>query len=92
MYVGQMRCTSLPRPGANLWWVPLQGVDNQATAPTSPNPSLRNSRIVPLMLRVGWHPPCGPSWYIICGLVQIPQVSSGHGLGQWVPVVYILGV
>ena len=29
------RCTWLPRPGANLWWVPLQGVDNQATAPAA---------------------------------------------------------
>ena len=27
MYVGQMRCTCLPRPGANLWWVPLQGLN-----------------------------------------------------------------
>ena len=35
MYVGQMRCTWLPQPGASLWWVPLQGFDNQATAPGS---------------------------------------------------------
>ena len=48
MYVGQMRCTRLPQPGASLWWVPLQGVDNQATAPTSLNPSQRYSRVAPL--------------------------------------------
>ena len=39
MYVGQMRWTWLPQAGASLWWVPLEGVDNQATAPTSPKPS-----------------------------------------------------
>ena len=38
---------------ANLWWVPLQGVINQATAPTSPNPSQRCSRVVPLVPRGG---------------------------------------
>ena len=70
MYVGQMRCTWLPQPGASLWWVPLQGVDNQATAPTSPNPSqpasdihgLRHSRRVAAGV-----PPCRPSSYIIRG-------------------------
>ena len=56
-YVGQMRCTWLPRPGASLWWVPLQGVDNQATAPTSPNPSQRYSRVAPLPSRSVQRPP-----------------------------------
>ena len=51
MYVGQMRCTWLPQPGASLWWVPLQGVDNQATAPTSPNPGQRYSQVAPLPSR-----------------------------------------
>ena len=57
MYVGQMRCTWLPQPGASLWWVPLQGVDNQATAPTNPNPSERHSRVAPLPSRSGRRPP-----------------------------------
>ena len=92
MYVGQMRCTLLPRLGANLWWVPLQWVDNQATAPTSPSPSQRYSRLVPLLPQGGRLPPCGPSWYIICGHVQVPRVSSGHGLGLRVPVLYIFGL
>ena len=54
MYVGQMRCTWLPQPGASLWWVPLQGVDNQATElrhppariPASDIHGLRHSRRV----------------------------------------------
>ena len=46
---------------ASLWWVPLQGVDNQATAPTSPSPSQRYSRVAPLPSRSGWRPPCRPS-------------------------------
>ena len=61
MYVGQMRCTWLPQPRASLCWVPLQGVDNQATAPTSPNPSQRYSRVAPLQSRSGRRPPCRPS-------------------------------
>ena len=55
--MGQMRCTWLPQPGASLWWVPLQGVDNQATAPTSPNPSQRYSRVAPIQSRSGQRPP-----------------------------------
>ena len=92
MYVGQMRCTWLPRPGASLWWVPLQGVDNQATAPTSPNPAsdihgLRHSRRVAAGV-----PPCGPSRYIICG-----QVDTSKQIGRWpltwgAGMVYIWGV
>ena len=34
-----------------------QGVDNQATAPTSPNPSQRYSRVAPLPSRSGQRPP-----------------------------------
>ena len=45
-YVGQMRCTRLPQPGASLWW-----------APTSPNPSQRYSQVVPLPSRSGQRPP-----------------------------------
>ena len=33
------------------------GVDNQATAPTSPNPSQRYSRVAPLPSRSGQRPP-----------------------------------
>ena len=57
MYMGQMRWTWLPQPGASLWWVPLQGVGNQATAPTSQNPSQRYSRVAPLPSRGGRRPP-----------------------------------
>ena len=45
--------TTVPLPGANLWWVPLQGIDNQATASFNPSPGQRNSRVVPLMPRDG---------------------------------------
>ena len=59
--------------GPNLWWVPLEGVDNQATAPATPNSSERFSRVEPRMPRGGQHPPCGPSQYIICGHVQVHE-------------------
>ena len=92
MYVGQMRCTWLPQPGASLWWVPLQGVDNQATAPTSRNPSQQYSRVVPLRSPSGQRPPCGPSSYIIRGkevtskLIRYLPLTWGAGM------VYIWGV
>ena len=90
--MGQMRCTWLPRPGASLWWVPLQGVDNQATAPTSPNSSQRYSRVAPLPSRSGQRPPCRPSCYIISG-----QADASKLIGYWpltwsAGTVYIWGV
>ena len=92
MYVGQMRCTWLPQPGASLWWVTLQGVENQATAPTSPSPSQRYSRVAPLLSRSGRRPPCRPSCYIIHG-----QVIASTLIGYWpltmsAGMVYIWGV
>ena len=78
--MGQMRCTWLPQPGASLWWVPLQGVDNQATAPTSPNPSQRYSRVAPLPSRSCRRPPCRPSCYIIRG-----QAVASKMIGYWPP-------
>ena len=90
--MGQMRCTWLPQPGASLWWVPLQGVDNQATAATSPSPSHRYSRVAPLPSRSGRRPPCRPSIYIIHG-----QVDASKLIGHWpltwsAGMVYIWGV
>ena len=38
-----------PDEGTNLWWVPLQVVENQAWAPSNPNPSQRYSWVVPPM-------------------------------------------
>ena len=73
-YVGQMRCTWLPQPGASLWWVPLQGVDNQATAPTSPNPSQRYSRVAPLRPHGSKVRAKGTKWCI--------HVVEGAKLGQ----------
>ena len=92
MFVGQMRCTWLPQPGASLWWVPLQGVDDQATAPNSPNPSKRYSRVEPLPSRSGRRPPRRPSSYIIHG-----QVDASALIGYWpltwsASMVYIWGV
>ena len=88
MYVGQMRCTWLPQPGASLWWVPLQGVDNQATAPTSPSTSQRYSRVAPLPSRSGRRPPCRTlklyyTWARGCleaDWVLAPDVECRHGI------------
>ena len=92
MYVGQMRCTWLPQPGASLWWVPLQGVDNQATAPTSPSPSQRYSRVAPLPSRSGRRPPCRPSSYIIHGQVDASKLIWYWPLTWSAGMVYIWGV
>ena len=92
MYVGQMRCTWLPRPGAGLWWVPLQGVDNQATAPTSPNPSQRYSRVAPLPSRRAGVPPCRPSRYIIRGQVDTTKQIGRRPLTWGAGMVYNWGV
>ena len=92
MYVGQMRCTWLPQPRASLWWVPLQGVDNQATAPTSPNPSQRCSRVAPLPSRSGRRPPCSPSCYIIRGKVDASKLIGYWPLTWNASMVYIRGV
>ena len=85
--MGQMTWTWLPQPGASLWWVPLQGVDNQATAFTSPNPAsdihgLRHSR-----RGAAGIPPCRPSCYIIRGQagastdwVMAPNMECRHGI------------
>ena len=92
MYVGQMRCTWLPQPGASLWWVPLQGVDNQATAPTSPNPSQRYSRVAPLPSRSGRRSPCRPSCYIIRGKEDASKLIGYWPLTWIAGMVYIWGV
>ena len=92
MYVGQMRCTSLPQPIASLWWVPLQGVDNQATAPTSPNPGQRYSRVAPLLRVAAGVPPCRPSRYIICGQVDASKLIGCWPLTWSAGMVYIGGV
>ena len=90
--MGQMRCTWLPRPGASLWWVPPQGVDNQATAPTSPNPSQRYSRVAPLPSRSGRRPPCRPSRYNVRGQVDASQLI-GYWPLPWSPgTIYIWSV
>ena len=90
MYLGQMRCTWLPQPGASLWWVPLKGVDNQA--PTSPSPSQRYSQVAPLPSCSGRRPPCIPSSYIIHGQVDAPKLI-GYGPLKWsAGMVYIWGV
>ena len=86
MYVGQMRCTWLPQPGASLWLVPLQGVDNQATAPTSPNPSQRYSRVAPLPSPSGRRPPCRRSYYIIRG-----KEDASKLIGYW-PLTWSAGM
>ena len=90
--MSQMRWTWLPQPGASLWWVPLQGVDNQSTAPTSPNPSQRYSGVAQLPSRGGRRPPCRPSCYIIHG-----QANASKLIGYWpltwsAGTVYIKGV
>ena len=87
-----MRCTWLPRPGASLWWVPLQGVDNQATAPTSPNPSQRYSRVAPLPSRGGRRPPCKPSRYIMRGRAGASKLIGYWPLTWSANTVYIWGV
>ena len=92
MYVGQMRCTWLPQSGASLWWVPLQGVDNQATAPTSLNPSQRYSRVAPLPSRSGQRPPCRPSCYYIRGKVDALKLIGYWPLTWTAGMVYIWGV
>ena len=92
MYVGQMRCTWLPQPWASLWLVPLQGFDNQATAPTSPNPSQRYSRVVPLASCSGRRPPCRPSCYIIRGPVDASRLIGYWPLTWSAGTVYIWGV
>ena len=70
----------------------LQGVDNQATAPTSPSPRQRYSRVAPLPSRSGRLPPCRASSYIIHG-----QVDASKLIGYWpltwsAGMVYIRGV
>ena len=83
-----MRCTWLPQPGASFWWVPLQGVDNQATAPTSPNPSQRYSRVAPLPSRSGRRPPLKTlklyyTWergYLKAHWVLAPDMECRHGI------------
>ena len=92
MYVGHIRCTRLPQPGASLWWAPLRGVDNQATAPTSPNPSQRYSRVAPLPSRSGRHPPCRPSCYIIRGKENASKLIGYWPLTWSAGMVYIWGV
>ena len=92
MYVGQMRCTWLPQPGASLWWVPLPGVDNQATASTSPNPSQRYSRVAPLPSRSGRCSPCRPSSYIIRGKEDTWKLIEYWPLTWSAGMVYIWGV
>ena len=90
--MSQMRWTRLPQPGASLWWVPLQGVDNQATAPTSPNPSQRYSRVAPLPSRGGRRPPCRPSCYIIRGQADASKLIGYLPLTWSAGTVYIRGV
>ena len=92
MYGGQMRCTWLPQAGASLWSVPLQGVDNQATAPTSPNPSQRYSRVAPLPWRSGRRPPCRPSSDIIRGREDTSKLIGYWPLTWSAGMVYIWGV
>ena len=92
--MGQMRCTWLPQPGASLWWVPLQGVDNQATAPTSPNPSQRYPRVAPLPSRSGRRPPLKTlklyyTWASGCleaDWVLAPDMECRHGI--YVPAAH----
>ena len=90
--MGEMRCTWLPQPGASLWWAPLQGVDNQATAPTTPNPSKRYSRVAPLPLRGGQRPPCRPSGYNIRGQVDASKLIGYWPMTRSAGTVYIWGV
>ena len=90
--MGQMRWMFLPRPEACLWSVPLQGVDNQATAPTSPNPSQQYSRVAPLPLRGGWRPPCRPSRYMMRGRVGASKLIWYGPLTWTAGMVYIWGV
>ena len=92
MYVGQMRCTWLPQPGGSLCWVPLQGVDNQATAPTSLNPSQRHSRVAPLPSRSVRRPPCRPSCYIIRRKEDASKLIWYWPLTWSAGMVYIWGV
>ena len=90
--MGQMRWTWLPRPGASLWWVPLQGVDNQATAPTSPNPSLGIHGLRRPRRGAAGVPPCRPSRYIMHGQAGASKLI-GYGPLTWsAGTVYIWGV
>ena len=73
----------------DLWWVPLQGVDDQATAPTSPNPSQRYSLVAPLLSRSGRRPPCRPSCYIIRGKVDASKLIGYWPLTWSASMVYI---
>ena len=86
MYVGQMRCTWLPKPGASLWWVPLQGSITKLRHPPTRIPAseihgLRHSRRVAAGV-----PPCRPSRYIIRG-----QVDASKLIGCW-PVTWSAGM
>ena len=70
----------------------LQGVDNQGTAPTNPNPSQRCSRVAPLPSRSGRRPPCGPSSYIIRGKEDTSKLIGYWPLTWSAGMVYIWGV
>ena len=86
--MGQTRCTWLPLPGVNQWWAPPQGVDNEAMAPASPNPSRRFPCYAPLLAWGGWHPPVDPRVIVYDNMYigSSRDEAAAHGSRAQLPI------
>ena len=93
MYVGQMRCTWLPQPGASLWWVPLQGVDNQGYGTHQPESqaAIFTGCATPVRVVAGV-PPVDPQVNIIRGKEDTSKLIGYWPLTWSAGMVYIWGV